>query len=44
MVEFVHNFLFGLGFGCGFLIAYAILMLIASLAGQASRFGIGGKQ
>lgn len=43
MVEFVHNFLFGLAFGCGFLIAYAVLMLIASLAGQAILFRPAGK-
>jgi len=32
---FVTNFLFGLYFGMGFMIAYAVLKLIAGLIGNA---------
>ena len=35
MVKFVQDFLFGLGFGCGFLVAYALLKLIVMLLSHA---------
>jgi hypothetical protein len=31
MQKAVENFLFGLWFGCGFIVAYGVLRLIASL-------------
>lgn len=31
MHKFIDNVLFGMGFGCGFIIAYGFLRLIASL-------------
>jgi hypothetical protein len=40
MVKFAENFLFGLAFGCGFLVAYAVLKLIAYLLGNAGHPGI----
>ncbi len=35
MVKFVLDFLFGLAFGMGFLVAYALLKFIASLLSGA---------
>lgn len=35
MVKFVENFFFGLAFGCGFLVAYALLKLIVMLLSHA---------
>lgn len=35
MVKFLENALFGLAFGCGFLIAWAVLRFIASFLSQA---------
>lgn len=35
MAEAIKNFLFGLFFGMGFLVAYAVLRLIVSLLGGA---------
>ena len=38
MQKFVQDFLFGLGFGCGFLVAYGLLKLIAYLISSAIRY------
>jgi hypothetical protein len=35
MTKFVQDFLFGLGFGCGFLAAYGLLRLITTILGGA---------
>ena len=35
MAKAVENFLFGLCFGMGFMVAYAVIKLIASLLGHA---------
>jgi hypothetical protein len=36
MQKFVSDFMWGLGFGCGFLVAYGLLRFIAYLISQGS--------
>ena len=40
MQKFVADLMFGLGFGCGFLIAYGLLQLLMILIGSAGRIHI----
>jgi hypothetical protein len=39
MVKFVGDFLFGLAFGCGFIIAYGVLSFIGGLIARGVHSG-----